>query len=464
MVHTKNYTLGFLLVLVGLLVGCDAGTGLTDTDLTPEAPFAKLGDAKGDTTLLFPSKPTLPFGKTSWNQFGRDAQNTSRINAMGPIGGIGSTTTLTPTTGTIGSEVGVITNVDDDYIVSSYDPYIHVFDASGTHKAYYALSGSYGPRAVPFYDNVNNFIFTGAESGGFYEIALTKSGSTYTLTLNSSLGTSSVGTIESSPVMAIDGTLYVTEQWGTVHRFSTNPLTIMASYSLGEVVTGATALYDIDGDGSEEVLVATQSGNFYALEHDLSAVYGSNTYGASYGDQYYSGVTVAERGTGSDPIAVLGVTGGTASSPSVYTGNIRAINLTTMAVEWEFTPSNTTTGGSDEVQGSIAILHARSGTYMGVASSTDQYVYGFDLISGTESWSYHMGAVGKAAPAIGRFNAAYVVDGAGYLHVLQGATGTSVYTDGSMYIGSTSDIGKVAIGQGQKLGIGSGNTAYILHP
>jgi len=33
-----------------------------------------------------------------------------------------------------------------------------------------------------------------------------------------------------------------------------------------------------------------------------------------------------------------------------------------------------------------------------------------------------------------------------------------------MYIGSTSDVSKVAIGQGQKLGVGSGMTAYIVHP
>lgn len=469
MLRIKNYSFALALIFALTLVACDHGSGLTDVDLSSEV---ENGPALADTSpsgsiLPGPGKPKFPFGKTSWNQFGQNAENTNRINTMGPIGGVSSVTTLTASLGgSIGSEVGVITNRADDYIVSSYDPYIHVFDGSGTHQAYYALPGTYGPRAVPYYENGTNFIYTGAESGGFYELQLTKGSGTYSLTLNSSLSTASVGTVESSPVMAKDGTVYVAEQWGTVHRFSANPLAIMASYSLsGEVVTGAIALFDIDGDGSEEVLIATQSGNFYALEHDLSAVYSSNTYGSSYGDQYYGGVTVAERkGSGHEPIAVLGVAGGFGATPSTHTGNIRAINLSSMAIEWELTPSNTTTGSTDEVRGSIAILHERGSTYMGVASSTDQYVYGIDLVTGTEGWNYHMGAMGNAAPAIGQFNAAYVVDGAGYLHVIHGVSGSHVFTDGSMFIGSTSDIGKVAIGQGQKLGVGSGMTAYIVNP
>lgn len=475
--RTPTYLLVFALFFS--LAACDTNPGLTDAASAPETASddwfspenlalleaeAQWEDEQEMAALGYTAKGGMPWGllRGMWNQFGKDRGNTNRTRQIGPFGGISSATTLTPSLGgTIGSEVGVITDDDDDYVVTSYDPYLHIFDNAGSHVGLYSFPVSYGPRAVPHYDARNDFIYTGAEGGGFYEIHVDKTTSPYTLTLNSSDAT--VGTIESSPVMARDGTVYVVTQWGDVKRYATNPLTLLATYSTGDVVTGAPALYNSDPTSpGDELIVATNGGYLYVLSHDLSTVLGSNSDGATGGDLYYAGVTVARRaGSGLGPVALLGVTSQVGGPYSTATGNLRAINLWTLSTEWETTPSNTTTGGTDQIEGSIAVQHVRFGRHLGVASSTDGYLYAFDLTTGTEQWSYNMGCDGKAAPAIGRYNGVYALDGCGYLHVLGGG-GSHQYTDGTLYIGSTTDIGKIALTAGSKIGVGSGSTAYIL--
>lgn len=414
------------------------------------------------------SLAAVPHAAASWNQFGSNPGNTNRIRLVGPYLGVGSTTQLTPTLGgSIGPEVGVIIDEDGDYILSSYEPYIHVFDSVGVHLGMCDLTAhsiSEGCRAVPYYDNTRNLILTGTESGTFLEIEVDKSTTPYTFTVTQD---TSVGTIESSPVMAGDGTLYVAGQWATIYRYSCQPLTQVSSIDLPGVVTGGIALFNCDASSpGDEVIVATQDGELYVLSHDLSAILGVNTDGAHYfgvNNEYYGGVTIANRTSyGLDPIAVLGVTGGISYPVGPYAGQVWAINLNTLALEWQLTPSNTTVGGSDQIEGSIAILHEGTSWFVAVASSTDGYVYGIDLLTGTELWSYGMGAPGHAAPAVGRFNGVYLVDGCETLHVLNGPTGTLSYMDTSMFVGGTDEIGKVAIGFGRKLGVGVGSSAYVL--
>jgi len=404
----------------------------------------------------------------SWNQFGSDPGNTNRIGLIGPFLGIGTTVALTPTLGgSISTEGGIIIDDDGDYIVTSYDPDIHIFDSSGNHVAWCDLTAyglGWGCRAVPYYDNANDLILTGSEDGTFLEIAVDKTTSPYTLTVTQD---ATLGTCESSPVMAPDGTVYVAGQWGTIYRYSCAPLTYVNSIPLGEVVTGAIALFECrPASPGCEVIVATQEGALYVLSHDLNTILDSNTDGVADGNEYYAGVTIANpRAYGLDPIAVLGVTGGVShATVSPHAGKVWAINLITMALEWELTPSCTVTG-TDLILGSIGILHHDPSYYMGIVSSTDNYVYGIDLLTGTEVWAYSMGSPGMEAPAIGRFNGVYVVSGDECVHALDGVTGTLSYVDTSLCAGSTSRAGKVAIGPGYTLAVGGvGAGAYIVGP
>lgn len=235
--------------------------------------------------------------------------------------------------------------------------------------------------------------------------------------------------------------------------------------SLGEVITGAIALYDVTSAyPNEEVVVATKSGNVYVLSHDLSTLITSNTTGSSRGDQYYGGATVA-KGSLSNPVVIVGVT--TDSTGTSYTGNLRAIDLVTGSILWESTPSGTSVrDGSQQIEASVSLLNSAffGNKDIAVAVSTDGNLYGFNTLTGVELWSYAMSDAGRGAPAVGRFNGVYVVDGQEHLHVVMGTTGSSVYTDTSMYIGSAGYVGKTIIGQGNNLAVGTGVSAYLLIP
>jgi len=399
-----------------------------------------------------------------WNQFGRSKDNGGRINQIGPIGGLTAMIQLVPSiSGSIGSEVGVLNDKDGDNVVSSYDPYLHMFDNAGNHKGVWNFPVASGCRAVPYVDLAQPYIYTGAESGGLYEVHVDKTTSPYTM--STAVSDASVGTIETSPALAADRTLYVSEQWGDVHRYDIQPLSHKATYSLGEVITGAIALYDVTSAyPNEEVVVATKSGNVYVLSHDLSTLITSNTAGSSRGDQYYGGATVA-KGSLSNPVVIVGVT--TDSTGTSYTGNLRAIDLVTGSILWESIPSGTSVrDGSQQIEASVSLLNSAffGNKDIAVAVSTDGNLYGFNTLTGAELWSYAMSDAGRGAPAVGRFNGVYVVDGQEHLHVVMGTTGSSVYTDTSMYIGSAGYVGKTIIGQGNNLAVGTGVSAYLLIP
>ena len=231
---------------------------------------------------------SLAFGCADWNEFGEGPTNPHRSHIPGPMSGITVQVDLVhPVAGSVhGSEVGVLTDSSGAYYVTSYDPEIHVYNSVGTYQETFTLPTTRGSRAVPYV--VNNFaknrstIFTGSETGGFYAIEVDKSVSPFTMTLMDSIA--AVGSSESSPKRARNGTLYLAEQGGNIRSFDYDPatgsLTDLATLPLGEVITGGIALYDLyPALSGEEVLVATQEGGFYVLDAALSAILWSETTG-----------------------------------------------------------------------------------------------------------------------------------------------------------------------------------------
>jgi hypothetical protein len=478
-------------------------------------------------------------GCADWHEFGHGPTNPHNTYSPGPVSGITTLTNLAhPVAGSNhGSEVGVLTDSSGDYYVTSYSPEIHVYDPSGTYQATYTLPVSDGSRAVPYV--VNDFmkrksmIFAGAEGGGFYAIEVDKTTSPYTMTLSDSISSAVVGTSESSPKRADDGNFYLAGQWGDImvfnYDFPSATLTLLSTYSVGEVITGAIALYDIDpAYPDEEVLVATKEGGFYVLDHTLTGVIWSETTGLVNADEYYSGVTVAERGS-ADPLALLPIAGRIESPPSANSGILRAINLNTQSIEWELIPSSTNPG-THEIPGSVSLMHEFSATgtpttttttttttggtvsttvntgdltvggdiggggltitvntgtdtvtddssqttnpnethrhhsYMATFASTDEHLYAVDLMSGLEAWSYWMKAPGFDAPVTDRSNFVFVGDGTSTLHAVHGPTGSPLWADPVISVGGTEDIVKLGLSYSKELIAGSGNSAYSLLP
>ena len=476
---------------------------------------------------------SLAFGCADWNEFGEGPTNPHRSFTQGPAGGIGARTDLLhPVAGSVhGSEVGVLTDASGAYYVTSYAPEIHIYNAAGTHQDTFTMPSGAGSRAVPYV--LNDFaknrstIFTGSEGGGFYAIEVDKSISPFTVTLMDAI--SSIGTSESSPKRASDGTLYLAEQWGDIHSFDYDPttgtLTHLATLPIGEVITGGIALYDAyPALPGEEVLVASREGGFYVLDAALSAILWSETTGHILGDEYYAGVTVAER-AGASPIALLPMAGRIASPPSANSGRLRAIDLATTTIAWEMTPS-ATTPGFDEIPGSVSLMHpfallpgagANPGddptagnptttvdttntsplggdingsgivvnpnddpndpdnpnqnpnpnplpVHLATFASTDAHLYAVDLYTGSEVWSFHMGTPGFDAPVTDGSNVVYVGDGSSVLHAVVGQTGMPIWSDPIVSVGGASDIVKLGVSYWRELIVASGNSAYSLRP
>ena len=453
----------------------------------------------------------------NWNEFGNGPLNPHNTNVAGPEAGLTvQYDLLPPTAANHGSEVGVLVDRNGDYYVSSYEEDIHAYDHTGNWMGTYSL-GVDGPRAVPYVHSQwptfesQATIFTGAEGGGFYVIDVDKTTIPFTMTLAASDMT--FGTSESSPKRARDKTVYIAGQWGDITRYeysSTTGLSRLATLSLGQVVTGAIALYDLNEQyPDEEVLVATADGNFYVLDHRLSTIIWSNNSGAGTSDLYYAGVTVAERG-GLAPVALLPIANDGAPGTSPNSGVVRAINLWTQVVEWELLPSQTTQG-EDAIEGSVAVLHDQrrfnpeqghpghddrweySGpdTVVGTGgstgggfvpdippinvngmmpfnatfASTDEFLYGIDIVAGVEIWSYRMRTSGYDAPVVDSNNIIYVGDGTSSLHAVEGkliAPGMGIWMDGSINVGGVSDIVKLGVTNDRGLVVGSGSSAYAL--
>jgi len=450
----------------------------------------------------------------NWDQFGNGPLNPHNTIVPGPEAGITvQTDLLHPVAGSNhGSEVGVLVDRNGEYYVSSYDSEIHAYDHAGTWMGSYDL-GVDGSRAAPYVHTEplsmgsRATIFTGAEGGGFYAIDVDKTTVPFTMTLTDSDLT--FGTSESSPKRARDKTLYIAGQWGDVTRYEytgAGLLLRLNTLPLGEVITGAIALYDIDPQyPDEEVLVATADGNFYVLDHRLTTILWSETTGAATSDLYYAGVTVAERG-GMAPVALLPIAsdGGAATNPN--SGMVRAINLWTHGVEWELVPSETSLA-EDAIEGSIAVLHdqAKFSTHDGgdddgfghdtpvlnnpgandqntgfqfdhldpnkmmpfhaTFASTDSFLYGIDIVAGVEIWKYQMRTSGYDAPVVDGNNIIYVGDGTTTLHAVEGkwtCPGCGIWNDNSISVGGVSDIVKLGVTNDRGLVVGSGGSAYAL--
>ena len=423
---------------------------------------------------------------------------------------------------TFGSEVGVLVDFQGDYYVSSYDSEIQVYDHAGTWAGSYNL-GVTGPRAVPYvasqFRGRTSMIFTGdgSVSGGFHAIKVNKGGGIpYTLTLADS--DAAPGPSESSPKRAQDGTLYISDLAGTVHRYlySGGTLTHLAALPLGHEVRGAIALYDADPQyHDEEVLVATTDGHFYVLDHALSTIIWSDTSGVGPvgSDNYYAGVTVAERGSLA-PVALLPIAGNAVGTFAANSGKVRAIDLMARAVTWELTPSNTVPG-QHLIEGSVAVLFDQSGygipgtpgddsstgtidddtggivdggtgnpfdgddlgipndnpgtaslsNYHATFASTDKFLYGVDIVTGLEIWNYPMTTSAFDAPVVDYMNIIYVGDGRSVLHAVEGkisCAGCPIWTDTSLAGGSSTDIVKLGVTNKYGLVVGTGTDAYAL--
>lgn len=456
----------------------------------------------------------------NWNEFGNGPLNPHNAEVPGPEAGVTAQyDLLPPTAANHGPEVGVLVDRNGEYYVSSYDSDIHAYDNAGNWMGTYSL-GVDGPRAVPYVHTEwrtmgsSATIFTGAEGGGFYVIDVDKTTIPFTMTLADADMT--MGTSESSPKRAEDETLYIAGQWGDIVRYeysTTTGLTRLATLSLGQVVTGAIALYDVDPQfPDEEVLVATTDGNFYVLDHRLSTIIWSEGTGAPTSDLYYAGVTVAERGSMA-PVALLPIAqdGPAGSSPNA--GLVRAINLWTQAVEWELLPSKTVQG-EDGIDGSVAVLHdqrrfnveeeGQPGTpdrwgnpnggvlenngnpggggfdpgfppidinlnneipFNATFASTDGFLYGIDIVAGIEIWEYEMRTSGYDAPVVDTNNIIYVGDGTSTLHAVEGKLinpGSGIWVDTSINVGGVSDIVKLGVTNDRGLVVGSGVSAYAL--
>lgn len=430
----------------------------------------------------------LALGCESWNEFGNGPRNPHNSGRPGPQAGIASQVDLLHPMASTGithqGDTSVLEDSGGAFYVSSSDPELHVYDNTGAYEASYNL-GVVGPNGPPFVDSANHMLYTGAKGGGFYAIEIDKTVSPYTLTL---MGTdSTLGMSLGSPKMARDGTLYIASESGEVVRYeydsATTSLTRLASQSLFEQVPGTVALYDADPAWpDEEVLVATAAGNFYVWSHDLSTLIWVDSSGAPW-DQYFAGVTVAERGTTHAPLALLPIAHQNVPIWSPNSGKLRAINLVTRSVEWELTPTYTTPG-SHEIVGSVAVLEGQKvvttttgggstidpggvdpnpgggilvigggdiggtvtydpGTvtynpddpddnpndpdddkgetaYHATFASTDTALYGVDLVTGMEVWAYNMGLPAFDAPVVDRDNIIYVGDGSSLIHGVNG--------------------------------------------
>ncbi|MCS5638279.1 MAG: hypothetical protein NZ990_17290, partial [Myxococcota bacterium] len=460
-------------------------------------------------------------GCGNWAEFGNSPLNPHRSYSEGPAIGITTQANLIPggIGATFGSEVGVLVDFQGDYYVSSYDPEIQVYDHAGNWAGAYNL-GVTGPRAAPYVASRawgrTATIFTGAVGGGggFHAIRVDKTVFPYTLTLMDS--DAATGPSESSPKRAKDGTFYICDFKGTVHRYSYSggTLTHLASLALDHEVRGAIALYDADPQfRREEVLVATTDGRFYVLDHKLSTIIWSDTSGVGPlgSDNYYAGVTVAERGPlgapapGAGPVALLPIAGNAAGTFAANSGKVRAINLQLHAVDWELTPSMTTPG-HDAIEGSVAVLFEQptpgtpgnpgDGTgqddgivdggfddgdiivgdgsgltgivpmdYHATFASTDRFLYGVDIVSGTEVWAYEMKTSGFDAPVVDAVNVIYVGDGRSVLHAVEGSSacgGCPIWMDTSLAIGGATDIVKLGVTNKRALVVGTGKRAFAL--
>ena len=486
----------------------------------------KAGRPSGTMVALLALLMGTLVGCHNWSEFGEGPTNPHRSSAPGPSGGLSSSQWLHPfgsTATTHGAEIGLLTDGLGDYYATSYNSEIHVYDSAGTFQDAVALPSGAGPRAVPYvvddFANRKAFVFTGSEGGGFHVIEVDKSTSPYTLSIAASI--SSVGVSESSPKRSQAGDFYVAEQWGDVHQFhydfATATLTQLATFSLGERVAGGIAIYDAVGStAGEEILVATQDGGFHVLDAGLTGIIWSETtgYGSSGDphDEYYGGVTVAERGT-ADPIALLPLSGQIDRPVSANTGMLRAINLATRSIEWEMTPSNTTLG-VDQIPGSVSLMHPfwRLGPgafqvfqgdseedvygdslvvefegegcngctenftietvsepirpdeasaqwiitnylmfmrYYATFASSDGYLYGVNLKTGAETWAYPLSTEGVDTPVTDEANFVYVGDGASILHAVAGQTGTGIWTDSMIAMSATSTSTIVKLGISQ---------------
>ena len=452
-------------------------------------------------------------GCGNWAEFGNSPLNPHRSYSQGPMVGITTQTNLIPGGGspTFGSEVGVLVDFQGDYYVSSYDGSIQVYDHAGNWAGAHYM-GTMGPRAAPYISSHawgrTATIFTGAVGGGggFHAIRVDKTVFPYVLTLMDS--DAATGSSESSPKRAKDGTFYICDLKGTVHRYTYGggTLTHMTSLPLNHSVQGAIALYDADPQfPGEEVLVATTDGHFYVLDQTLSTIIWSDTSGVGpLGlDNYYAGVTVAERGA-DGPVALLPIAGNSSAIFSANSGKVRALDLLLKTVAWELTPSMTTPG-HDAIEGSVAVLFEQptptsdsgddtgpddnspivgeldpdfgfshdEGDRLGIGrtdyhatfASTDNFLYGVDIVNGTEVWAYDMKTSGFDAPVVDELNVIYVGDGRSILHAVKGNSasgGSAIWTDTSLAIGGATDIVKLGVTNRNALVVGTGKRAYAL--
>jgi len=348
-------------------------------------------------------------GCVDWNEYGNGATNPHNSSAPGPSAGIvGGASLAHPVPGqTHDVEVGVLTDSAGAYIVTSYSNEIHVYDPAGAYQDTLTLpiTDGDGPRASPYivndYLGKRSTLFTGCEAGGFYVVEIDKNTAPYTLTLKASLSSSVVGASESSPKRSSSGVFFLAGMFGDIQSFQYNfvtaTLSLTGTYSLAEEVPGAIALYNLDGSfAGDEVLVATKRGRFHVLDSALSTVLWSETSGvrgtSGTNDQYYAGVTVAERGL-ADPIALLPIAHRIGVPAPANAGMLRAINLSTQSVEWELTPSGTTLG-QHEIPGSVSLMHP----FLAVTPLHAQVFWDLGEVSGkVEATSVYL----PAAPPLG---------------------------------------------------------------
>ncbi len=330
-----------------------------------------------------------------WIQYGNVGTHAFNTKLRGPSSGVSGFTCLPPSVGTgipcapHGSGIGVLVDSDGDIYTSSYGTgaagvtEIGVYSPTGTLLGTFDFASvgvELGPRSVPYIDEANNLLYTGAENSynpttqkpGFHVIEIDKTDpAAYKLTLKASDMT--VGTIETSP-LKLDDTIYVAGQWGNIYGFTYDGVKLSqipnSPLVLDEVVTGSIAYYYDEAIKNEKLVVATQRGNFYVLNTDLTIAASNKTNQDK--DEYYSGVTIAMRPNlrkGTSPVALLAVSGTGANA-----GSIRAIDLKTMKDIWMLRLSS-----GKEIVVNPALLFPIKKKYMAVAASTDGNLYGIDL-------------------------------------------------------------------------------------
>jgi hypothetical protein len=204
-------------------------------------------------------------------------------------------------------------------------------------------------------------------------------------------------------------------------------------------------------------------------------------------------------------VALLPIAGNAAGTFAANSGKVRAINLQLRVVDWELTPSMTTPG-HDAIEGSVAVLFEQptprtpanpgddtgqddgivdggfndgdiivgdgSGLtgivpmdYHATFASTDRFLYGVDIVNGTEVWAYDMKTSGFDAPVVDKVNVIYVGDGRSILHAVKGSStcgGCPIWMDTSLAIGGATDIVKLGVTNKNALVVGTGTRAYAL--